>query len=102
MIDNAIKNALAVARNVYNAQKAWNPHAFDAAVFAFEDEIAQHSFEVKGIDFNRRCESALVWGRWDDEEYERRENDAYELYGTVNRYGTRYVAIDHKFRSRRG
>lgn len=102
MTDNAIKNALAAARNVYNAQKAWNSHAFDAAVFAFEDEIARHGFEVKGIDLNRKRESALVWGRWDDEEYERRENDAYELYETVNRYGTRYVAINHKVRSRKG
>ena len=102
MTDNAIRNALAMASNVYNAQKAWNPHAFDAAAFAFEDEIVRYGFEVKGIDLNRRRGTAKVWGRWDDEEYERRENDAYELYETVNKYGTHYVAINGKHLTRIG
>lgn len=102
MTDNAIRNALAAARNVYNAQASWNNHAFDMAVLIFEDRIREYGFDVRGIDFNRNNESALVWGRWNDEDYERRENDAYKLYETVNRYNTRYVAVDSKPHSRKG
>lgn len=102
MADNTIRNALAIARNRYNAQKSFNPRAFDMAVLAFEEEMSRSGFEVRGIDFNRTDESALVWGRWEDEEYEGHDNDAYKLYETINRYNTRYVALDSKPRTRRG
>lgn len=102
MNDNAIRSALAAARNVYNAQSSFNKHAFDMAVIMFEDRIAEFGFDVKGIDFRCHSAEALVWGRWDDEEYDRRDNDAYLLYETVNQYGTHYVAIDKKYRNRKG
>lgn len=90
---------LAVARNVYNAQKSFNKWAFQSAVFAYCDELQRDGFTVAGINFDQISEEALIYGRYDDEEYERNQFDATSLYITVNRYGTRYVAKDYKPRT---
>lgn len=98
----AVDKKLAAARKVYNSQKSTNKHAFENAVFEYESQLEQEGFEVRGIDFKRKDESAVIWGRYDDVDYDRRENDAIKLYLTVNRYGTRYIAIDYHVHSRRG
>lgn len=88
---------LAAARNTYNAQKSWNKHAFESAVLVYRDELEREGFTVAGIDFDRINETACIYGRYDDEEYERNQFDAERLYLTVNRYGTYYITKDYKY-----
>ena len=87
---------LAAARNTYNAQKDWNTHAFECAVLVYCDELEREGFTVAGVKFDKISDTALIYGRYADEEYEPREFSATLLYLTVNRYNTRYIAKDYK------
>lgn len=91
---------LEAARKIYNALKnASGNRAFEMAVFTYADSLEEEFFTVRGINFNCSNGEAVIWGRWEDEDYDRRENTAFKLYETVNRYGTRYIAIDHRYNS---